>query len=329
MKKDISKLPIEIVKPPFFKKGCLMFIESSHYLRLSDKHYRCDLSCRKKCDKNEPQIKKENMERNFSRYAIKFHISEKIDDGSFMVRLTKDALIQIIEGEDWDSMIKSMDRLDDSVELMKSELKESNQILREDIENFENEFSQLNTVNPKLLLTSMVTGVLKSFSEPENETQIGRDLSILCKRIYINKKGKIKEILLEEWGWYIINLINKKIPGYLDSLKKNGVKIINDPNKKILSMELKEAVNYFSGDNFGDALNSFTIGSFYSMFSVFETFISPMVNGESTKKQKESVIKGFEQMNSPVFMALSKLMQVGNIKLRKKIERKNEKRIFK
>lgn len=328
MKKDIKKLPIEIVKPPFFKKGSLMFTDSSHYLRLSDRNYRCDLDCRGKCNKNEPQIKKENMERNFSRYSMKFYISEKIDDGSYMIRLTKDTLHEMIEGEDWEGAVKSMDRLDDSIETIKAEFKKSDKILSEDIKSFEDEFSKLNTVNPKLLLTCMITGVLKSFSEIENETQMGKDLSLLCKRIYITKTGKIKEILLEEWGWYIINLINKKIPGYLDSLKKNKVKIINDPNNKTLSMDIKDAVNYFSGDNFENALNSYTVGSFYSMFSLFGTFTNPIINSQSTHKQKEGIIKGLEQMNSPSFMATSKIMQVGNIKLRKKIERKREKEIL-
>jgi len=305
-----------------------MFIESSHYLRLSDRNYRCDLDCRGKCKKKEPQLNKENMERNFIRYTKKFIIPDNIDDGSFMIRITKDTMHEIIEGNDWDEMVRSSDRLEDTLEVIKSDVKEFNKIEKNDIETYKNQYSEVNTVNHRLLLTCTITGVLKSFTEPENETQMAKDLSYLCKRIYIDNSGKIKKILLERWSWYIINLINKKIPGYLKNLEKNGVKIINDNNDEILSLDIKEAVNYFSGDKFEEALHSNTISTFYNLFSLFKTLIDPVVSGKSSSEQKEGIIKGFEQMNNPIFMSLMQVMQVSGIKLKKKIEKNNEKNIL-
>ncbi|MCX6752065.1 MAG: hypothetical protein NTZ87_01000 [Candidatus Nomurabacteria bacterium] len=325
MKKELKINPLEIVKPPFFKKGVLRFASSGHYLRQSDRHYRCDLNCRGKCDKNEPQINKENMERNFSRYALNFKF--KVDKNIELLskKLIKDLLHEIIDEENLEEIVEREEEVENTVDTMNAELKHSGNILREDIENFKNQYANINTVNPKLLLTSMAVGVLKVFCEPENQSQIGKEFSILCKRVYITNTGKIKEILLEEWGWYILNFIGKNVPNYVEELKKKGVKILNKYDSPILSLDLKEAVKHFDVENFEDALHSYTIQYFYQGFSMFKSIIDPMVQGKSSVEQKGGLIKTLEQMNNPVFQSLLKVMQIADIKLRKKVEKKKEK----
>src|ERR1035437_5834583 len=117
MKKELKTIPYEIVKPPFFKKGVLRFASSEHYLRVSDRNYRCDLDCRGECGKKEPQIKKENMERNFCRYAVKFGLENNINNNLFIANLYKSVLHKIIDEEDWGTMVVQGDILDNTIDM--------------------------------------------------------------------------------------------------------------------------------------------------------------------------------------------------------------------
>ena len=324
MENEQDTKQIEFVKPPFFKAGSLRFALSGHDLILSGRNYRCSQSCRGACKENEPQPNKEKIERNFSRYALKFRFEGGKKFEEFTLGLIKNVLHGMIDSKDWGENIRLGEEVDETIDLMKDELKFSGNILEEDVKKFQDNYAKLNSINPQLLLIAVMIGILKSFSEIENEMDMGRELAILCKRIYITDTGKIKEILLERWGWYILNYIDKNISGYLVGLEKNGIKITNKKDDEVLSLELADAVKYFDKENFEDALHSYTANFFYQVFSIGKTFIDPIVQGKTNFEQRESLTKGFELLTSPMFTSVAQLMQISGAKVRIKKNRKNE-----
>ena len=324
MEKDINTKQIEFVKPPFFKAGSLRFASSGHDLVLSGRNYRCSLSCRGSCKEKEPQPNKEKIERNFSRYALKFRFEGGKKFEEFTLGLIRNVLHGMIDSKDWGEDIQLGEEIDERLDMMKDELKSTGNILEEDINKIENNYAKLSAVNPQLLLIAVMIGVLKSFSEIENEMDMGRELAILCKRIYITDTGKIKEILLERWGWYILNYIDKNISSYIAGLEKKGIKITNKKDDEILSLDLKDAVKYFDKNNFDDALHSYGTNFFYNLFSMSKIFIDPIVQGKTNFEQRESLAKGFQQLTSPLFSSLAQLMQISGAKVRIKRQRKRE-----
>lgn len=317
-----TDIQFEFVKSPFFKKGSLTFSSSGHYLRESDKHYRCDLSCRKLCDKNEPQIKKVDMERNFSRYAQKFVLPKSEKTFQFADGLMKQLFHGIIDGEDWGEMMYRDEYLDLTFDAMKADIKQEGTFPKSDIDEIERTFTKNIAINNRTLLISTLLCFFKSISEPENEAHLGRDLANICKKIYLSDTGKIQSILLERWGWYILNYINKKFPEYFAILEANGVKILNT-NDPILFLELKEAVAQFEEtDNFNHALNSQSTKVFYSLFSMIKNIIDPIIGGKSNEEQMKAIVKSMELMVSPKFEALMKVFQLSNANIRRKKNRR-------
>jgi hypothetical protein len=324
MENDKNTNPFELVKPPLFKKGSLTFSLSGHYLRESDRHYRCDLSCRGGCDKKEPQIKKEDMERNFSRYAQKFVLPTSEKTFKFADDLMKKLFYGIVDGEDWEDVAQKEEYIYKVIDAMKADVKESQPISESDINEIQNPFININSIDNRTLLNVTLLSVFKSISEPEGQNYLARDIANICQKIYISDTGRIQSVLFEKWGWYILNHVNKSFPEYFGILEKNNVKILNKKDDPMLKLDLKEAVMQFDKNNFKEALHSEPVSIFYTLFSVIKSVIDPIIKRESNEKQKESVIKVMGFMMSPQFQMMARVIQVGNAKIRRKRSKKNE-----
>ncbi len=314
-----------MVKPPFFKAGSLMFSSSSHNLVLSGRNYRCSSDCNGTCDRHEPQIKKETMERNFNRYAQKFVMPPSEKTFEFADKLMKQLFHGIIDGEDWNEVYKKDEYMENVIVAMKADVKQSKEIsLESDIDELQEAFTSVSAFDSRTLLYCTLLGILKSISEPECEVYLGRGLANICRRIHLSDTGKIQSVLLERWGWYVLNYINRNFPEYFSILEKNKVKILNPKDDPILKLELKEAVQQFSSeDKFKDALHGQTTKIFYDMFSMIKALIIPIFQHESIEKQKEAAIKGFEYLNSPAFQSMMRILQLGDARIRRKRNRKS------
>jgi hypothetical protein len=325
MKNEQEIIQFEMVKPPFFKAGSLMFSSSSHNLVLSGRNYRCSSDCNGTCDRRERQIKKETMERNFCRYAQNFVMPASKETFQFADKLMRELFHGIIDGEDWDSVYKQDEYMDDVLTAMKADVKKSGTLMESDIDELQNTFTSVSAFDSRILLYCTLLGIFKSISEPENEVYLGRGLANICRRIHLSDKGKIQSILLERWGWYVLNYINRNFPEYFTILEKNKVKILNPKDDPILKLDLKEAVQKFSDDdNFEDALHGQTTKIFYDMFSMIKTLIIPIFQHEPIAKQKEAAIKGFEYLNSPLFQSMVRILQIGNARIRRKRNKKSD-----
>ena len=265
------------------------------------------------------------MERNFSRYAQKFVMPASEKTFQFADKLIKQLFHGIIDGEDWGEIARKEEYIDKILDAMESETKQSATISKSDVNEFRDTFTNVTALDNRTLLMSTLLSVFKSISEPENEVYLGRTLASICKRIYLTDTGKIKEVLLEKWGWYVLNYINRNFPEYLKILEDNGVKILNTKNEPMLYLDLQEAVKQFSEDDFEDALHSQTTKIFYEMFSMVKAMIEPIMKRQSNEKQMEAVMKGFKQFLTPQFQALTTIFQIGNARIRRKRSKKADK----
>ena len=313
------KIPVPVPqfkKPPFFKSGTLVFQQSGHGLTLSDKYYRCILDCKQECNINdEKQIKKETLERAFSRLATEFKLSQKATD-SFGPKVIKEMLCRIIMDED--DLIYFDESLDATFSVMREEfmgietmedreifdkthkpLKEG-QISEKIISDFEESFANKAKKKYRFWLFGCVLSTLRAFSNPKNnEADCGYTLAYLCRRISLANDGKIIGLELERWGWYILNFIDRKIPNYLYKLAQKGIKITNKEDK-LLSLDLYDAIKFFDGDE-TDALHNHEFSLIPKYFFEVRKFVDMIADGDDKKMRQEMLAFYASFMTNPVF----------------------------
>lgn len=329
MKEKIIDSPIEIEQLPFFKKGTLVYAESGHELELSDRHYRCKEHC--KTDTGEKQIKKENLEKNFTYYVQKFRLEPKVAE-KINNDLMKKYLIDLltdpdIEGkqEVMDTTIRAMDEDLKNIKSVKAEdeyyetgeYKGGGKIAKEDIKTFEDAFiAKQREILPQHLFAVLLS-YLKTLSDPNYANHLGQGLALISKKIYISNDGKILQIEFERWGWYIMNYINKRIPNYLGDLKGKGVDITNGYDA-ITDLGIREAIEEFRGSNFLEAMNWLDVSSLSKLFEILRGVIKAMQGSPEDIQLATLQVLDFMNTNQLAQFASQMLPAVGKVKLKKK-----------
>ena len=291
MKKKIINNQIQLEPLPFFKKGSLVYAKSGHELEMSDRYYRCSKHC--KTTSGEKQIKKENLEKNFTYFAQKFCIDPE-KGVSIGNELLKKHLVELLVGtgfgdgkqEILDHTINVMDQSIKKIDSVKAEddyikmgkFKGGGKIKKEDAKDFENIFVAKHEEMRPIHLFAVLLSYMKTFSDERYAKHLGRGIALVTKKIYLSNTGKVEKIELERWGWYVMNYINRHIPDYLTNLKKSGV-IITNGYDEILNMNIVEAIEYFKGSNFMEAMNWFDTGNLHTLFDIPQKVMKSMEGG--------------------------------------------------
>lgn len=283
-KTKTRKNPLKPKMSAFFRKETLVFKTSGHLLRKSDRHYRCDLSCRGKCKENEPQLNKENFERNFSRFAKKFSIEKKTAERLWKKMISK-YLIQIIEQTEEKVKVPE-NSLHATLAVMNLELTKKGKLKKSDIKDFESSFIASQGADSSLTLFAYAAGFIKALSYDESERQAGTSLALLARKIYLSNTGKIVGIELEKWGWYILNYINREESQYLFQLRKNGVEIYNEDNA-VNKMEFAKALEYFEETKLLEAMSTNVDQEFLMIMTVLKKTITNLTEGDLKTNQTE------------------------------------------
>ena len=329
MEEKITNNEIRIEPLPFFKKGTLVFSDSGHELELSDKHYRCKEHCRSFF--GERQIKKDNLEKNFTYYVQKFRIESK-EAGKISDDLMKKYLIDLLMDPDIDGKQEVLDTtiraMDEDLKNIKSvraedefyetgEFKGGGTISKEDIKTFEEAFVAKQVEILPQHLFAILLSYLKTLSDPAYAKYLGQGLALISKKIYISDSGKIEKIEFERWGWYIMNYFDKRFPNYLNNLKVNGVVITNgyDANTEL---GIREAINEFRGSNFYEALNWLDVGSLTELFGILRSVIKAMKGSPEDIQLATLQVMDFMNTNSLAQFTSQMLPAVGEVKLKKK-----------
>lgn len=315
MKKKTTIKEIKIEPQPFFKKGSLAYEKSGHELELSGRHYRCRKHC--KSESGEKQIKKENLEKNFSYFSQKFRVEQKViaEMGNKLLNQYLVSMLTNFEGtegkqEILDNTIRAMNEDAKNIKSVKAEkeyfktgkYKKGGKIKKEDIKTFEDTFvAKQKQLLPDQLFMVLLS-YLKTLSDPRYAKHLGMSFGIISKKVYISNDGKILKIELERWGWYILNYINRSVPNYLNNLKKQGVIIVNGYDE-INEMDIEEAVRYFDDLNFSEALNWLDVDSLYSLFGAMRGVIKSLQGGP--EETQEATLELFDFMNTNPFAQLA------------------------
>lgn len=262
-------------KPPrYFPGGVLVFQESGHKLTKDKGHYVCLQKQKGKCkNSKEKRIKAELLERNFSRLAMKFALPEGTED--FIMREVVGKIFHTLIDE-FITNIKQGDHFRMGVEALEAENEAGNK------KEFANAFKdakdsymhQRMGENKIISFTAILLATTMTLARNQkSETDIGRVISYLSKEIYLSNDGKILKIHLHELGNYIIQYIEKYIPGYTKPLREFlvGIDKFGDLEFKIMAGKLKNeemrdilpydpfsstyGVMKFSGYIFGNLMN--------------------------------------------------------------------------
>lgn len=277
---------------PFFKKNSLVFVDSGHSLRKSDRHYRCDLDCKGLCGLKEPQIKTQELEDAFKYLAKTFQV-ENTYVNKLRRKLVKNFVCEVIFA-DMDEKDQHQEILDETLKAAISEVNEGSQLQKEDIEEIQNRMVEMQKLDYPILLFGFLIGFIVSASEGETATTTARNLALLAKQIKISTGKKVVAIEFEEWGWFILNYIDQHSPGYLDHIKQ-AVKI---ENSAVPNIDLGEALKKYGKDNFNDALNDFNAEVMYTVFKMVKDSISALSDGDSSYMRLTTLemMKTFSQL---------------------------------
>lgn len=241
-------------KPPrFFPKGSLIFSESSHALTIDKDHYVCSKRQKKQCRyTEETRIKREVLERAFSRLAMKFripntdenlHIFDKYILGKVLHTLVDEIIEQPHDTEYFDSTLAV---IKEDVEF--GDKKQ----FKEDMRDIKGAYTAKLRQDDILPITTLLLGTSLTFLRPDvSEAQMGRIIAFLSKKIYLSDSGKIKKIELTKLGSYIVQYIDKYIPGYTQSLNHLLIEPVKfeslefkDIAKKIRKSEIEDMLPY-------------------------------------------------------------------------------------
>ena len=321
--------PIKVDPLPFFKKGTLIYAESEHELELSDRHYRCREHC--KSDTGERQIKRENLEKNFTYYVQKFRLEQK-EAVKISDELMKKYLIDMLTDPDvdgkqevLDTTVRAMDEDLKNIKSIRAEdeyyetgnYKGGGKISKEDIKTFEDMFvAKQKEVLPQHLFAVLLS-YLKTLSDPSYAKNLGQGLALISKKIYVSNDGKILKIEFERWGWYIMNYIDRRFPNYLNNLKEKGV-IITNGYDEITELDIGEAVKVFKGSNFLEAMNWFDVDSLSKLFEIMRGIIKAMKGSPEDIQTATLQVLDFMNTNPLAQFASQMLPAIGKVKVKRK-----------
>ena len=307
-KPEIPKIPI---KPfPFFKKGQLIFLDSGHKLTESDGYYRCTLDTNHKCNVGEDQAKKINLERNFANLSMKFAITGDDTDrvrNTFMREVLCDMIIDVTEKDNRNDEV-----IDATHDAALADLIAGKPLSKSDIKDFKDEFQKQQANEFPLVLVGYIGEALSAFYNAESNK--GRFLSFLAKHIYLVNNGKIVQLEMERWGWYILNYIDRYIPNYLETLKRNGVKIINDERDGLIPLHLKEAAHFFDDGKQSEALSNYQPAIMVEILTFLKSSISVLTMKDPNAVQIATLAMFKGMTTNPAFQALKPLMPMLNVK---------------
>lgn len=301
-KSDFPK--IKLKQLPFFKQGSLVFEESGHILRLSDRHYRCDLNCRGKCELPEKQIKIENLQRNFLTLLEKFEIKADAVD-SILDRLMRENLADIILGPE--KVLEQKDEIiDTTIIAAAQDWQKNGKVKRSDTKDIVQAYIEKKQGEYSILLAGMAFDVLRAIN-PNAQKRIGRGKTFarIIKALYLSNEGKILRIEFEPWGWYVLRLVNKNSPSYLDSVHKRGVVIVNKPDE-LENKNLAEAARYFVNTNPSEALGH-NMGAASEWITLLSKSLKAVVKNDLGSVQQTQLILLKMMQNFPAVELLGTL----------------------
>ena len=246
MEQAHNRPQISLKKPPYFRKGCLVFLDSNHTLHLSGKYYRCTKDSHGACDIHKTRVLQKTLETAFSRYAEKYTLRHEYGVRYFK-KLLKDNLFDLVDENELD-----MDKIDEqqllTIEAAEEDLKRNNRVSNIDLHDLRELEQQKRKYETPIFLFAYAFGMLKVLTNPNNKSDIGRSLAQITRHIYITDKGKIASIEFQPWGWYILNGIMEGMePGFSSRLRKNTVEILNPDDPDLRHMKIPEAANAYSG----------------------------------------------------------------------------------
>ena len=295
---EIPNIPNIRLKPlPFFKDGTLVFNESGHALRISDRHYRCDLNCRGKCKLPERQIKTQNLEKNFLTLLNKFEIDADTTD-KVLDRLVRDNLVDIILGPEKESRVYE-GIMDTTLSVAAQDLQKKGKVKRQDLKDFEDAFLQKRQTDYSMLLAGITFDVLRAINpNAQEKSNRGKTFARIVKHLFISNDGKILKIEFEPWGWYIIRLIDKKVLGYLDGIRKKHVHIINE-SKELDGKKLSEADFYFAAVKPNEALGQ-NINASKEWITLISDMMKSLLKNDVQGAQKAQLVLLGMMQNFPI-----------------------------
>jgi hypothetical protein len=297
---------LSIKKPPYFKRGTLVYADKGHTLTRDGHYYRCILNCRGKCAKHNKRIPTETLERAFARkikiLAINPDVAERI-----LKKILRENLVDVLFGVD-DSYSKQEERFELTLAVAKQDLQDSGKIKKEDVEEAIDSITKMHQAEYPTILLSFVLGTLRALANTEYEAETGRTFAFMSKKIVLSNDGKIDQIELELWAWYILNLIDRYIPGYLKHIKSKGVSIRNTSDE-FLKLPVAQAALRFSMENTKEAM-SVNMTLMYQLTKLMADGIKATVGNTDPKQAATASLLFLEEMkNNP---ALAIIMQMGN-----------------
>lgn len=312
MKKNPPKFTFK--KPPFFRQGTLVFKESGHTLLISDRHYRCLLSCKGKCNANgEKQINKETLDRAFSRLAQKFQINQETGK-KFMNRLMRDNLCDMLFGAEDDSDAEQ-EIIDATRAVMLQDITKNKKVKTSDIKAIDDAFVKQQQAEYPLMLLGVTLNLISAFINPHKQAFIGQNLAYVTKRVYLSNDGKIQEIELEKWGWYVLNLIDKQSPNYLNRIREKKIRITNKPDE-LTGLSFSEAALSFGIGNAGKAMGQ-DATMVYGLFKVMRDALANTLDGDPDKINQGNALMYDYFANNPSFALLAKMVGAAGLEIKK------------
>lgn len=312
MKKTPPRLTFK--KPKLFRQGTLVFERSGHALVISDKYYRCIPSCKGRCNANgEKQIRKENLDRAFTRLAQKFAIDERTGK-KILKQLMRDNLYELlfdtVEDSDFEQEI-----IDSTRAVMLQEVITKDKVQSSDIKDMDDALVKQQQADYPIMLLGITANLIAAFMNPHKEAMIGFNLASVCKQIYLSNGGKILKIELEKWGWYTLNLIEKQSPGYLKKLAEKKVVIINKPDE-ITGLSFSEAAMNFGAGTSKEAMGQ-DATMLYGVFKIMRMSLGSLVDGDPDKMNKANALMYDYIQNNPSFALLAKMVASSGLEIKK------------
>jgi len=241
-------------KPPrFFPKGSLVFSKSDHALTIDKDYYVCAKRQKRQCNHaKETRIKREVLERAFSRLAMKFVIPNTdenlhVFDRYILGKVLHTLVDEIIEQP------RNTEYFDSTLAVIKEDVEFGDKKqFKEDMRDIKGAYTAKLRQDDILPITTLLLGTSLTFLRPDvSEIQMGRIIAFLSKKIYLSDSGKIEKIELTKLGSYIIQYIGKYIPEYTKSLNHLLIGTINfesfefkDIAKKIRRSEIENMLPY-------------------------------------------------------------------------------------
>jgi len=303
--------PLKIKKPPFFKPGSLVFLESKHKLVKDGKYYRCTKKTNQLCQFEEKPLLAESFERKFSRLALKLQ-DKKLDPDVLIERLMRDNLCDLIFGVEKKAKTQ-VDIAEYTVSAVNADVLSGKSVSNQDHKDFDMGMVELMKADHSIILFGYAISMIRAFAVEMPEAEMGRMLAHYSKRIYLSNEGEIIGIELERWAWYCFNVvIEKNNPGYLQG--REEFKFLNKPDV-LHDMSLVKAALSFGSEDFPNAMGENFMLSI-GMVKVLKDSISFAVGGDMAKMNQAMPEFMNQIMKNPAIGIIMRTLSVSGIKIK-------------